>query len=178
VRLQLVVSDRAVDLIEERIDLALRVRVDLISDAELTVRSLGQSTRILVASPQLASTITSVDQLATAPTLSTNDERDTVEWNLETDGGQRRTVRVEPRVGCTAMDQLLHAALAGLGVALLPDRVCRAELDAGRLVRVLPSWHGQKGVVHLVFTTRQGLPPAVRALIDHLADSFPRAITV
>jgi DNA-binding transcriptional LysR family regulator len=178
VRLQLVVSDRAVDLIEERIDLALRVRVDLISDAELTVRSLGQSTRILVASPQLASTITSVDQLATAPTLSTNDERDTVEWNLETDDGQRRTVRVEPRVGCTAMDQLLHAALAGLGVALLPDRVCRAELDAGRLVRVLPSWHGQKGIVHLVFTTRRGLPPAVRALIDHLADGFPRAITV
>jgi DNA-binding transcriptional LysR family regulator len=40
-------------------------------------------------------------------------------------------------------------------------------------VRVLPYWHGLQGIVHLVFTTRRGLPPAVRALIDHLAETFP-----
>jgi DNA-binding transcriptional LysR family regulator len=66
VRLQLVVTDRGVDLIQERIDLALRVRVELTTDAELTVRSLGQSVRILVASPQIASRITSVEMLAMA----------------------------------------------------------------------------------------------------------------
>jgi len=66
------------------------------------------------------------------------------------------------------------AAIAGLGVALLPDHVCRQALSAGRLVRVLPAWRGVQGIVHLVFTTRRGLPPAVRALIDHLADQFPR----
>ena len=55
VRLQLIVTDRPVDLIGERIDLALRVRVDMASDAELTVRSLGESKRILVATPQIAS---------------------------------------------------------------------------------------------------------------------------
>jgi hypothetical protein len=43
-----------------------------------------------------------------------------------------------------------------------------------QLVRVLPAWHGLKGNVHLVFTTRRGLPSAVRALIDHLAAGFPR----
>jgi DNA-binding transcriptional LysR family regulator len=48
-------------------------------------------------------------------------------------------------------------------------------LESGRLVQVLPEWHGQKGTVHLVFTTRRGLPPSVRALIDHLASSFPGA---
>ena len=48
---------------------------------------------------------------------------------------------------------------------------------AGRLVRVLPAWRGQCGIVHLVFTTRRGLPPAVRALIDHLAANFPREVT-
>jgi DNA-binding transcriptional LysR family regulator len=173
VRLQLIATDRGVDLIEERIDLALRVRTELTTDAELTVRSLGRSVRVLVASPQLASRIASVAQLTTLPTLSTNDEHDVVEWNLATDDGLAQTVRVEPRLGCADMDHVLSAALAGQGVALLPDRVCRSALHAGRLVRVLPAWHGQIGIIHLVFTTRRGLTPAVRALIDHLAQSFP-----
>lgn len=178
VRVQLVATDRPVDLIGERIDLALRVRTDLSTDAELTVRSLGQSIRILVASPSLASQIASLDQLKGVPVLSTNDEHDSVDWDLVTEDGRRETLRVEPRLGCAAMEPVLRAAMAGLGVALLPDRVCRADLQAGRLVRVLPEWLAQRGIVHLVFTTRRGLPPAVRALIDHLAQHFSRAVTV
>lgn len=177
VRVQLVATDRPVDLIEERIDLALRVRADLASDAELTVRSLGRSTRVLVTSPQLASEIGTVEQLATLPILSTNDEHDTVDWNLETEDGRRHTIRSEPRLGSAAMEPVQRAAIAGLGVALLPDRVCRADLEAGRLVRVLPEWRGQIGIVHLVFTTRRGLAPAVRALIDHVARHFSAVIT-
>jgi DNA-binding transcriptional LysR family regulator len=69
------------------------------------------------------------------------------------------------------------AAIDGLGVAILPDHVCRDALLSGRLVRVLPAWHGLQGIVHLVFTTRRGLPPAVRALIDHLAAGFVRDMT-
>lgn len=177
VRLQLIATDRPVDLIEERVDLALRVRAELSSDAELTIRSLGRSIRILVASPQLASRVGSVEQLAALPVLSTNDEDDVVDWNLETDDGRKQTVRVQPRLGCTHMEQLLSAAAAGLGVALLPDRVCRSALKSGTLVRVLPAWHAQVGIVHLVFTTRRGLPPAVRALIDHIAQHFPPTIS-
>ena len=172
VRLQLIATDRPVDLIAERVDLALRVRAELGSDAELTVRSLGRSLRILVASPQVASGVAAVAQLATLPALSTNDADDEVDWHLETDDGRQQTVRVQPRLGSTNMDQLLAAAGAGLGVALLPDRVCRAALASGALVRVLPAWHAQVGIVHLIFTTRRGLPPAVRSLIDHLAEGF------
>ena len=58
VRLQLVVTDRPVDLIEERIDVALRVRRDPTSDASLTMRTLGSSRRILVAAPQVARSLT------------------------------------------------------------------------------------------------------------------------
>lgn len=176
VRLQLVATDRPVDLIAERVDLALRVRAELSSDAELTIRSLGRSVRILVASPQVASGVAAVEQLASVPTLSTNDEDETVTWSLETDDGCKQMVRVQPRIGCTHMDQLLDAAKAGLGVALLPDRVCRSALASGELVRVLPAWHAQVGTVQLAFTTRRGLPPAVRALIDHLAQGFTPAV--
>lgn len=74
VQLQLVVTDRAVDLIEERIDLALRVRRELTSDASLTMRSLGRSRWILVASPMIASGCSAdITALASLPTFGTSD---------------------------------------------------------------------------------------------------------
>lgn len=176
VRLQLVATDRAVDLIEERIDLALRVRVSLTSDAALTMRSLGVSTRILVANPRIASAIGSVGRLASFPALATNAAADDLEWHIEGEDGRTNVVRVTPRMGCEDMATIRDAAIDGLGVALLPDHVCREALEEGRLIRVLPTWRGQQGIVHLVFTTRRGLPPAVRVLIDHLAAGFPREV--
>jgi DNA-binding transcriptional LysR family regulator len=174
VRLQLVAIDRAVDLIEERIDVALRVRTTLDGDASLTMRSMGNSIRILVASPQIASRIGSVDDLAAQPTLSTTDDQADVNWFLETDGGKTYTLHHEPRIACADFAAVRTAAVAGLGVALLPDHTCRQALEDGTLVRVLPAWRGMKGLVHLVFTTRRGLPPAVRKFIDSLAAGFPR----
>jgi DNA-binding transcriptional LysR family regulator len=80
-------------------------------------------------------------------------------------------------MGCEDMAAVRDAAIDGLGVAILPDHVCSDALETGRLVRILPEWRGVQGIVHLVFTTRRGLPPAVRALIDHLAAGFPRDIS-
>jgi len=178
VRLQLVATDRPVDLIAERVDLALRVRASLTSDAALTMRSLGKSTRIVVASPQLANRIETIEQLAQMPALATSDAADDLEWHLETEAGRTHVLRVEPRLGCEDMASVRNAAIDGLGVAILPDHVCFEALKAGRLVRVLPEWRGVQGIVHLVFTTRRGLPPAVRALIDHLAAGFPRDLVM
>ncbi len=174
VRLQLVATDRPVDLIDERIDVALRVRTVLDSDASLTLRSLGASIRILVASPQIASLVADIDQVPGLPTLVSSDAPGATEWHLETGKGDTRVLRIEPRLGCADLAAVRAAAIAGLGVALLPDHVCRQALDDGKLVRVLPAWRGLPGIVHLVFTTRRGLPPAVRKLIDHLAAHFPK----
>jgi len=178
VRLQLVATDRPVDLIAERVDLALRVRASLTSDAALTMRSLGKSTRIVVASPQLANRIETIEQLAQVPALATSDAADDLEWHLEAEAGRTHVLRVEPRLGCEDMASVRNAAIDGLGVAILPDHVCFEALKTGRLVRVLPEWRGVQGIVHLVFTTRRGLPPAVRALIDHLAAGFPRDLVM
>ncbi|MEB2847939.1 LysR family transcriptional regulator [Rhizobiales bacterium RZME27] len=174
VRLQLVAIDRPVDLIEEQIDIALRVRTSLDGDASLTMRSLGHSIRILVASPQIASRIGSIKDLADHPTLSTVDDQGEIDWFLETEDGLTHSLRHEPRMGCADFTAVRAAAIAGIGVALLPDHTCRQALEEGKLVRVLPSWRGMKGLVHLVFTTRRGLPPAVRKFIDRLAAEFPK----
>jgi DNA-binding transcriptional LysR family regulator len=174
VSLQLVATDRPVDLIAERIDVALRVRVTLDTDASLTMRTLGQSRRILVAGPALAAGLrdNAIAGLATLPTLGSSDEIGEITWHLSGLDGSTFDHRHEPRMTCEDFAALREAAMANLGVALLPDHSCREDLAAGRLVRLLPEWGGQRGIVHLVFTTRRGLPPAVRAFIDHLAATF------
>jgi DNA-binding transcriptional LysR family regulator len=159
VRLQLVATDRGVDLIEERIDLALRVRVALTSDAALTMRSLGQSSRILVGSPQMATRIGGdIAALASHPTLGTSDEMGEITWHLEQEDGTAHQHRHEPRMSCGDFAAVRAAAIADLGVALLPDHICAEALRSGQLVHILPDWQAQRGIVHLVFTTRRGLP--------------------
>jgi len=174
VRLQVIAVDRAVDLIEERIDVALRVRTALSTDAALTMRTLGGSRRILVAGPQLAARCRdlTIDKLEGLPTLSPTDQSGELTWDLLGPDGANRAVRHEPRMTCGDFRALRDAAAANIGVAFLPDHVCRDDLTSGRLVQVFPEWRSEDGIVHIVFTTRRGLPPAVRAFIDHLALVF------
>lgn len=174
VRLQVIAVDRAVDLIEERIDVALRVRTALTTDAALTMRTLGRSRRILVAGPQLAARCSglAIGQLGELPTLSPTDQMGELTWDLIGPDGSTCTIRHEPRMACGDFLALRDAAAANIGVAFLPDHVCRADLVSGRLVQVFPDWRSEDGIVHIVFTTRRGLPPAVRAFIDHLAAVF------
>ena len=173
VRLQILALDRPVDLINERIDVALRVRTQLNSDAELIMRTLGISHRILVASPALARrTGEDIAILNTLPTLSTNDGDAEVEWPLENHDKQSIMFRHEPMMSCSDFAAVRTAASQGLGVAFLPEHFCHRALEKGELVQVFPQWRSVPGIVHLVFTTRKGLPPAVRALIDNLAAYF------
>lgn len=170
---QIVAADRPVDIIAERIDVALRVRVKLDSDAALTMRTLAHSRRILIASPALANRIAGrgIDILGEVPTLSSSGDDGEVTWRLEGPSGTR-DIRHTPRLSCGDFSAIRSAAVAGLGVAMLPDHACAAELHSGALVHVLPEWRSEDGIVHLVFTTRTGLPPLVRAWIDHLAKGF------
>jgi DNA-binding transcriptional LysR family regulator len=173
VNLQIVATDRGVDLIGERIDVALRVRTKIESDASLTMRTLTRSRRILVASPKLANGVGGrVEDLGGVPTLSSAEHAGPVTWELEGPDGASFRLEHEPRLRCEEFGPLRTAAAAGLGVALLPDHACWPDLAAGRLVRLFPEWHAQEGIVHLIFATRRGLPPAVRAFIDHLAATF------
>lgn len=155
--------------------MAVRVRRELVSDASLTMRSLGHSRWILVASPQVASRLgADIASLNAFPTLGTSDDQGEVEWRFEQTGGAVFRLRYEPRLTCSDFAVLCDAAAEGIGIAYLPGHVCAGHIADGKLVHVLRDWQGQAGIVHLVFTTRRGLPPVVRALIDHLAAAFPK----
>lgn len=174
VKLQMLAANRAVDLIEERIDVALRVRLALDSDASLTMRTLARSRWILVAGPKLANAIGtgSVEALTGYPTLGATDQAGETVWDLIGPEGQTHALRHEPRFACSDFAAICETAAANMGVALLPDHACTADLASGRLIHLFPDWHTREGIVHIVFTTRRGLPPAVRAFIDHLAAVF------
>ncbi|SEM52158.1 transcriptional regulator, LysR family [Stigmatella aurantiaca] len=173
VNLQVVATNRPVDLIAERIDVALRVRTSLDTDAAFTVRTLTRSRRILVAGPPWANHLksaTALEALREVPTLSSAEQAGEDVWELQGPGARMDTFRHVPRLACGDFHAVREAAIAGLGVALLPAHSCEVALRSGQLVQVLPDWHGPDGMVHLVFTRRRGLPLPVAALIDHLAE--------
>jgi DNA-binding transcriptional LysR family regulator len=175
VSLDVVTSNLPTDLIEQRVDVALRVRFSLDGDASLTMRQLASSRRIWVATPLIAAQIegeTDPDCLTHIPCLAFGADDVPDVWRLLGPDQSEKIVRLMPRLTCGELSVLRAAAVAGLGVALIPDHFCREELLDGRLVHLLANWCKQPGLIHLVFTTRRGLTPAVRALIDHLVIGF------
>jgi DNA-binding transcriptional LysR family regulator len=170
-RVQCIATNRRVDLIHEGIDVAIRVRERLDTDADLQVKQIGVSRRILVASPDLlakAGIPMSPSDLANFPVLH-QDEQGGGTWHLTADNGETCSIPIEPRLGSGSFEILIAAACQGIGITLLPARSCQDALTAGALVRVLPEWSGADGILHLVFASRRGMLPSVRAVIDFAA---------
>jgi DNA-binding transcriptional LysR family regulator len=176
VRLQLHVSNRRVDVLSEGFDVALRVRSQPTGEDGLVMRSFGTFAEVLVGSPAYlarAGALTEPSQLAQHETLDYAGEFDRRPWELVGPNGQVVQVEPRPRVCCHDFVVLRAAVLAGLGLARLPETVVRQDLERATLVRVLAAWSSPQGVLHVVFPSRRGLLPAVRAFIDFLAERLP-----
>jgi DNA-binding transcriptional LysR family regulator len=175
VRVDMRVSNRRLDLIEERIDVAVRVRSRLDTDANLIMRTLAHSPFILVASPAFiakAGQPAIVEDLQRLPFLSMGQQAGPHTWQLITADGRTASIVQEPRLYTSDLNVLLGAAIQGVGVAILPDIVCHGPIRDGRLLHILPDWRTQDEIVHLVFASRRGLLPAVRAFIDFVVQVF------
>jgi DNA-binding transcriptional LysR family regulator len=178
VRLQLQVSNRRVDVLAEGIDVALRVRTQPTGEDGLVMRVFQQLDEFLVASPAYLAGAPPIErpaQLAQQQILdyALDFERP---WELVGPGGAHEAAQCSARLVCHDFVVLHAAARAGLGIARLPESVVRADLGSGALQRVLPLWNIPQGVLHVVFPTRRGLLPAVRAFIDFLAERLPGAM--
>jgi len=170
-------SNRLVDVIEEGLDIALRVRIPPLEDSELAVRNLGLSTFILVASPALSArhgTVTSLASLQDWPTISLASNRERYTWKLYDGNGQAYSLEHRPRLATDDLSSLRTAAVLGVGVAMLPRELVDDALRSGQLQQLLPELASQAGLVHAVFPTRRGMVPAVRQLLDALADGYAR----
>lgn len=176
IRIELHVSNRRVDVLAESFDVALRVRTKPSGEDGLVMRTFSEVDEYLMASPAYlkgAAPLTEPAELKHHTTLDYAGEFDRRPWELLGPQGESVAAEHRPRVVCHDFVVLHEAVRAGLGVARLPESVVRADLKSGALVRVLPAWRIPQGIVHVVFPTRRGMLPAVRAFIDFLAERLP-----
>lgn len=173
VKLDMRVTNRPIDLVEEGIDVALRVRPTLDDSGSLVVKQLGASCTYLLASPELLrrqGTPLTPDDLKKLDTvaMSSADGRST--WELIGPQGQEHAFQHQPRYVADDLQTLKLAMLAGTGIGFLPDMLSQAEQQARLLVHVLPGWTLRPGMVHAVFPSRRGQVPAVRSFLDFLGE--------
>jgi DNA-binding transcriptional LysR family regulator len=179
VRLHMQVSNRRVDLIGEGVDIALRVRTALDADGELVLRRFGEIRELLVASPAYLDREGRPGhprELAERRILSMSEDESRQRWSLQGPGGESQRVEFSPVLMAQDFPLLMQSAKAGLGIALLPEVTCADAVRRGELEIVLPDWNLPMGICHAVYASRRGQLPAVRVLIDLLAEKLPALI--
>jgi len=181
VRISMELTGRRVDVIEERVDLAFRVRKPPLEPSDVVVRVLAQTRSVAVAAPALLDRLGRPTEPAQLPRLGTLDLHRTDGrhvWTMVDAADAPQSVPIEPRLATDDMFLLRQAAIDGLGATLLPDYIGRPAIEAGLLEHILPDWRVPEGEVQAVFASRRGLVPAVRALIDHLVRWVPRMVSL
>ena len=174
VRIEMLVTNRVIDLVQEGIDVALRVRPTLEDSGSLVVKNLGNTQGFLVASPaQLdrQGRPSGVDELAKFSTVAMSGIDGKTTWTLVGPSRQLFEFQHRPVYAADDLLTLKYAVLHGTGMSVLPDYMCIRDLERGDLERVLPGWAPRPSVVHAVFPSRRGLAPAVRRFLDHLGET-------
>ncbi len=173
VRIEMQVGNRVVDLVQDGIDVALRVRPTLDDSGSLVVKNLGTTQGLLVASPsqlQRQGRPETVDDLGRLATLAMSAADGKATWKLIGPGGREHDFQHRPVYTADDLLTLKYAVVHGVGMCILPDYMCRRELRLGELEQVLPGWAPRPGVIHAVFPSRRGLLPAVRRFLDFLGE--------
>ena len=169
------VSNRAVDLIDEGFDVALRVRNTLDDSGSMVVKQLGNSITLLVAGPAQVTRQGMPERpqdLARFDTVAMTAMNGRTQWQLIGPSAASVTVQHSPRLVADDLPTLKMAVLQGIGIGWMPESMCRDEIDRGALVRVLPDWTLPLGIAHAVFPSRRGLVPAVRKFLDFLGENL------
>jgi DNA-binding transcriptional LysR family regulator len=172
VRLDLTLSDRTVDLVEEGYDVAIRIAA--LPDSTLVSKRLAGTRIVLCASPRYleASGVPShPSELAKHTVIayrywSTGDD-----WQFNGPGG-RVSVRTKPIMHSNSGDTCRAMALEHHGVILQPDFLIGRDLADGTLVELLPEFHAQELGIYAIYPTRKHVSPKVRALIGFLVERF------
>lgn len=177
VQVRLILVDRNVDLVEEGVDLAIRIATE--PAPGLAARPLGKVRYVLVASPQYLAAHGAPATPHDLPRYACSYlgyARFGEEWTFRRDGAAA-SLRVPSRLTINNSVALLAAVEAGSGIGLLPNFTARAALEQGRVRQVLADWELDEpyaGNVHAVYPPGPHLPLKVRAFIDYLvAEAAP-----
>ena len=167
----LLLLDRTVNLVEERIDLAIRISNDL--DPLLVARRLAVCQSVICASPDYlvrCGVPRTIEDLSRHNCL-TYAYFGKSEWRFQRDG-REVAVPVAGNISANEVMVLAEAALAGAGIAMQPTYMVAPYLRSGQLVPLLADWRIPEKGIYGVYSSRRFLPPILRTLIDFVAESF------
>lgn len=171
IEIELLTVDRAVDLVGERIDLAVRITNRL--DEGVVARRLATCRSVLCASPAYLQRRGAPErpQDLTAHECITHAFGSRAEYRLR-HAGKVTSVDVKGPLSGNETAVLREAALAGAGIAMLPSYFVGDDLARGALVRLLPDHEPEPLGIHAVFLSRQHQPRPLKLLVDFLAERF------
>jgi DNA-binding transcriptional LysR family regulator len=175
VQLDFVVSNRRVNMIDEGIDVALRASPSL-GDSTLVARKLGVIRQRLFAAPKYLErhgAPSTPSDLGHHHTLLFRAENLARSWQLEGPDGAV-PVSLRGRIASDDFSFLRATAIAGAGIALLPEINSAEDVDSGRLRRVLPEYSTAGATLYLMYPSRRQVPPRVSAFRDFVAESLAR----
>lgn len=175
IAVELVLTDRYVDLVAEGVDAA--IRVGTLRDSTLIAKRVGIACWAPFASPaylRSAPALTKPQHLREHRCLQFA-PLGREHWTLANAKGSV-TIPMDGRVVVNDVRVVRRMALAGDGVALLPTYLCRAEAAKSRLVRTLPDWQAKADPVHLVYPRQRFVPQKLRAFLDVAATELAAAL--
>lgn len=172
VRMELDVQDREINVIEEGVDLT--IRIGKLDDSSLVAKRLAPVSFVVCASPaylERSGEPEHPEELVIHQGLAYGHLSDQRQWTLFDNHGEAHTVMPQIRMRANNGDLMLDALLAGLGIALMPTFICHRELADGRLRQILQNYTiGETAAVYALYPSRRHLPLRVRVFIDFLAE--------
>lgn len=168
VRIEVVCTEREVDMVAEGFDVA--IRAGPLTESSLIARKLAVVKQVLVASPEYLRRQGSPRgplELQEHATIGLGSGPGPRVWSLD-DAGESADVHVRLRLAANDIDWVHEAASRGIGIALLPEFACREDLQAGRLRQVLSEWSSGERPLYALYPTPRHLSRKVVAFIDML----------
>jgi DNA-binding transcriptional LysR family regulator len=178
VQIDLDMSHHQEDVVAGGYDIAFRVRTS-VQDSSLVIRSFGMDPQVLVASRELLRRLPplrSPIDLALAPSVAVLAAEGRHFWTLRDASGHAQRIEHHPNLITDDLQVLYQAVMAGIGIAQLPQFICRDRIAEGTLVPLLPTWSLPPGNVHAVYPSRHGHTPVMRGFIDYAVQHLPTVL--
>jgi len=176
-------TDQTVDIVGENYDVAIRAHSDPLPDSNLVQRTLAPAPWFLFAGAAYLDANKPPEKpqdLQKHPPLFMMRTGVAPIWRVRHANNARNEIvmPLKPRLLSDDMVVLKHAAIRGLGIVALPGYICRTEVRAGALRRVLPNWSAGDSTITALLPYRQGLLPSVRTFMEYLAAEFPKVVAL
>ena len=177
-RVDIVFDDDIIDLVSDRLDLA--IRVGWLTDTSNQARRLGGFEQYLVAAPALASTFsqcTKPSDVAHLPWIENAALRHPLRWMFSRIGYETEIIEAQSAIRTDKTAAAYACVLAGAGVSVFPDYMLKDDIATGRLVRLMPEWTLPAGGIHAVFPAARFRPAKVRRFIEMMQTAERRRTT-